>query len=108
MEKDLPLDSVLQSLGMTDMYSPSSSDLSGINGIKGDLFVSSAKHKAVVEVNEEGTEAAAVTGIMLKTMAFHPPLNVRADRPFLFFIRGGSSVKDEKVVLFSGVFAKVP
>jgi len=102
MESEFDLDRYLQELGIKDVYSPSKADLSGING-QHDLYVSSARHKAVVEVNEEGTEAAAVTGIMVKTMAFIPPVEIKCDRPFLFFIRG-----QNRVVLFSGLFSKVP
>jgi len=103
VESKFDLDEYLQELGIRDVYSPSKADLSGING-QHDLYVSSAKHKAVVEVNERGTEAAAVTVIMVTgSMAFIPPVEIKCDRPFLFFIRG-----QNRVVLFSGLFSKVP
>ena len=55
-----------------------------------DLWISAAIHKAYVDVNEEGTEAAAATGIVMRSnaMAFEErPAIFRADHPFLFFIR---------------------
>lgn len=51
------------------------------------LFVSTAVHMAVVDVNEEGTEAAAATGFGVKAAAFIPPVGFVADRPCLFLIR---------------------
>jgi serpin B len=69
---------VLADLGITD--------LSDLSGIAPGVFVSAIEHEAVVKVNEEGTEAAAATGIAVAECACpHPEL--RADRPFLFFVR---------------------
>lgn len=78
----------LSSLGMKLAFSPSQADFSGINGHKPPhpdaLFIASVLHKAFVEVNEEGTEAAAATAvIMVRSL---PPA-FRADHPFLFAIR---------------------
>ncbi|WP_407809548.1 serpin family protein, partial [Staphylococcus aureus] len=69
------------------MFSPKA-DFSGITGGK-DLYVSDIIHKAVVEVNEQGTEAAAITGgIMVPVSLPIPnPRNVfNVNHPFLFFI----------------------
>jgi len=81
------LASVLNSMGMTNAFS-SDADFSGING-KRDLFISAVIHKAYVEVNEEGTEAAAATGVVMRLTSVGPaPIPVfRADHPFLFLIR---------------------
>ena len=59
-----------------------------MNGRK-DLFISAVIHKAFVDVNEEGTEAAAATAVvMTKGEAIGPPRPIfRADHPFLFLIR---------------------
>jgi len=84
----LRLDGVLRQLGMTDAFS-GQADFSGIGGRR-DLFISAALHKAFVDVNEEGTEAAAATAIVAAlAMAPEPgrPPVFRADHPFLFLIR---------------------
>ena len=87
MTSQFGLASVLKSMGMKDAFS-SDADFSGING-KRDLFISAVIHKAYVEVNEEGTEAAAATGVVMRLTSIGPaPIPVfRADHPFLFLIR---------------------
>ena len=58
--------------------------------VKGDLFIGPVLHKAFVDVNEEGTEAAAATGVVMMTTSVGPrpgPVVFRADHPFLFLIR---------------------
>jgi serpin B len=62
------------------------------------LRVSSIIHKSFVEVNEEGTEAAAATTIMIMLMSYRPPVDFVADHPFLFLIREDTT----GVVLFVG------
>jgi serpin B len=76
------LDPKLQALGMREAFTPSA-DFSGIDGTK-DLFITAVVHKAFVEVNEEGTEAAAASGL---AMAKSEPPSFRADHSFIFFIR---------------------
>ncbi|CAG0893581.1 unnamed protein product [Darwinula stevensoni] len=63
IEGDIPLKQILQEMGMVKMFSDNA-DFSGMDG-KRDLYVSDAFHKAFIEVNEEGTEAAAATGTVL-------------------------------------------
>ncbi|WP_337174910.1 serpin family protein [Paludisphaera sp.] len=93
----------LQALGMTDAFDPSKADFSGINGRR-DLAVSAVVHKAFVEVEEKGTEAAAATGVaMTRSSAIaRPPVVFRADRPFLYLIRDNES----GAILFIGRLAK--
>jgi serpin B len=77
-------------MGMRDAFSQQA-DFSGMNGRK-DLFISAVIHKAYIDVNEEGTEAAAATGIVVGITAVPPPPPVfRADHPFLFLIRDNNS-----------------
>jgi serpin B len=85
IETSYSLKQVLGEMGMKSVFTPSA-DLSGIDG-KRDLDVSQVVHKAYVEVNEEGTEAAAATAITVHTNAVHQKPVFRADHPFLFFIR---------------------
>jgi serine protease inhibitor len=77
----------LASLGMPTAFS-STADFSGIDG-KRDLFISAVVHQAVVNVDEEGTEAAAATGVVMKRLAVkqEPIPSFRADHPFLYLIR---------------------
>jgi serpin B len=86
------LASVLKAMGMTDAFSRSA-DFSGMDG-KRDLFISAVIHKAYVDVNEEGTEAAAATGVTMRLTSVGPggrPPVFRADHPFLFLIRDNRS-----------------
>jgi serpin B len=60
---------------------------------KPEFSISAAIHKAFIDVNEEGTEAAAATSIVMRATAMRmprpepPPIVFRADHPFLFMIR---------------------
>ena len=81
---------VLKSLGMKDAFSLPPADFSGMTGIK-DLFISNVLHKAFVEVNEEGTEAAAATAVVMRTTAIEITPVFRADHPFVFVIRDNRS-----------------
>jgi serpin B len=85
------LNRVLVSLGMANAFSPGAADFSGIDGTK-NLHISAVVHKAFVDVNEEGTEAAAATGVVvaITSMPARPPV-FRADHPFVFLIRDNRS-----------------
>lgn len=61
LEADVKLKEILISMGMSHMFDEKTADLSGISGEK-DLFVSNIFHKSFIDVNEEGSEAAAATG----------------------------------------------
>lgn len=76
----------LEQLGMVTAFKGREADFSPING-KRDLFVSAVLHKAYVDVNEVGTEAAAATGVGMKSLAVQRPLKFTVDHPFLFLIR---------------------
>ncbi len=59
---------------------------------KKELFISEIVHKAFIDVNEEGTEAAAATAVTMRKLAVPMPSEVfRADHPFIFLIRENSS-----------------
>jgi serpin B len=77
---------LLQALGMTDAFTPGSADLSGIDGAT-DLSVDAVIHQADIAVDEQGTTAAAATGVGIGTASvFLPPQQLTVDRPFLTFI----------------------
>jgi serine protease inhibitor len=88
MTSEFSLASVLKSMGMTDAFSPSAADFSGMTEKK-DLYISAVIHKAYVDINEEGTEAAAATAITMRLTSVGPSQTpvFRADHPFVFLIR---------------------
>jgi serpin B len=87
LTEEFQLNSMLSALGMPSAFAPTKADFSGMNG-KRDLYITAALHKAFVDVNEEGTEAAAATGIVIGVTSVRPePKVFRADHPFVFFIR---------------------
>ena len=88
---------VLGKMGMIDAFTRRA-DFSGMTGNR-DLFIAAVLHKAYVDVNEEGTEAAAATGVVMKMTAMPtPPPVFRADRPFVFMVKDNTS----NSVLFIG------
>jgi len=94
MTRQFELQQTLGRMGMEQAFGKSA-DFSGITGGR-DLFISSVIHKAFVDVNEEGTEAAAATAVMMRDMAKQnrtppPPIVFRADHPFIFLIRDNRS-----------------
>ena len=101
-ESGFSLRDALARMGMREAFEPSA-DFSGIDGRR-DLFVSDVIHKAFVDVSEEGTEAAAATGVTVKPLAMRasPRTVFRADRPFAFLIRDTGS----GLVLFEGRLLK--
>jgi serpin B len=90
--KSFLLNKVLSSMGMHDAFG-GAADFSGMTGAK-DLYISDVIHQAFIDVNEEGTEAAAATAVVMKRMgtlkAALPP-TFRADHPFIFLIRDNHS-----------------
>ncbi|MEO0240768.1 MAG: serpin family protein [candidate division WOR-3 bacterium] len=85
METKYLLNNVLYEMGIKDAFSEIDADFSGISGKK-ELFISNVYHKAYIEVNEEGTEAAAATGIVVEITAVRFRKIFKADHPFVFLI----------------------
>jgi serpin B len=81
------LKGALRALGVVRAFDPDGADLSGIAAAER-LFVDEVYHRAFIDVNEEGTEAAAATAVVVQTRrASPPPVDYRVDRPFLFLLR---------------------
>ncbi|XP_043835250.1 leukocyte elastase inhibitor-like [Dromiciops gliroides] len=99
MENTYDLNSDLARMGLCDLFSSGKADLSGMSGNR-DLFISKIVHKSFVEVNEEGTEAAAATAAIATFCMLMPEEEFTADHPFLFFIRHNLSGN----ILFFGRF----
>ena len=86
----------MEQLGVRDLFSEGSADLSGISNER--LYVSKGAHQAVIEVNEEGTEAAAATAAIMQARFGGGPRRFFADRPFLFIVYDF----EHKTTLFAG------
>ena len=99
------LSECLKQLGITDAFDADKADFRFITDDHKGLYVSQVIHQSVVEVNEEGTEAAAATAVvMMKRMAVFspPPEEFKCNRPFLFVIHEAQS----NAILFMGKFMK--
>ena len=89
----------LAAMGMPRAFSPDQAELQGIValGVPGRVYIQRVVHKAVLEVNENGIEAAAATaGIVGVTSVPYAPVTIRADRPFLMIV----SLKGSEAPLF--------
>jgi serpin B len=91
MTKEFELAGTLGAMGMPRAFQPGAADFSGMTGNR-DLSISAVIHKAYIDLNEEGTEAAAATGVTMRAATARapnptPPIVFRADHPFVFMIR---------------------
>jgi serpin B len=101
VETKYTLNDPLMALGMVEAFGPSA-DFSGLTPAD-KLYIAKVLHKAFVEVNEEGTEAAAATAVVMKRASMpQTPKVFKADRPFLFLIRHTPT----NTVLFAGRYEK--
>ncbi|HPC05696.1 MAG TPA: serpin family protein [Anaerolineaceae bacterium] len=87
IESSIGLADHLNAMGMKDAFIPGIADFSGMDGTH-DLYISAVQHKAFIEVDETGTEAAAATAVVvgIESMPIDEPLKVNIDRPFIFII----------------------
>jgi len=98
LEYELGLNQVLKTMGMEIAFNPGLADFSKMYR-GGGVWIDTVKHKTYVEVNEEGTEAAAVTSVEMREVSIDPPdFRMRVDRPFIFLIRENVS----QTILFIG------
>jgi len=94
-EFDRSLGDDLKAMGLEIAFTDQA-DFSGISSIP--LYIADVIHKTYIKVNEEGTEAAAVTAVVMETTSIQPLSELHLDRPFLFAITENSS----KSILFIG------
>jgi serpin B len=90
IESESLLENLLSKLGMQRAFSIEQADFSRMSDDPEGLFISSIVHRAFVEVNEKGTEAAAATAVLMAGGCARDPESprvFRADHPFLFYIR---------------------
>jgi len=95
VEAEFQLKKQLKAMGMVDAFTPppprGKADFSRMTP-KRELYISNVIHKAFVKVNEEGTEAAAATAVVIKPQCVGPKIPLfRADHPFIFMIRDNTS-----------------
>ncbi|MFQ5639825.1 MAG: serpin family protein [bacterium] len=99
LEYEKALNDVLKALGMAVAFHPKQADFSRMYTGPKDLYISEVKHKTFVEVNEEGTEAAAVTSVEVTTTSAGPKgIRMHVDHPFVLVIRENHS----GTILFMG------
>jgi serpin B len=96
METEFSLKDVLMDMGMKTCFSQNA-DFSGMTGHQ-ELFIEKVRHKAFIEVTEEGTEAAAATSVHMALTSAPSMIEFHADHPFLFLIQH----KDTGTILFMG------
>ena len=99
---ELHLNNALKKLGMQKAFISSQSDFTNITDDKR-LYISSVVHKSFIDVNENGTEAAAVTSVTFSTTSIGPGDQIQkiyfiVDKPFVFAI----TEKDTDAILFIG------
>ncbi|XP_047415642.1 serpin B9-like [Sciurus carolinensis] len=100
LQENYDMESVLQRLGMVDVFQQGQADFSAMS-TETNLCLSKVVHKSVVEVNEEGTEAVAASGVYLLGCCAVCSPRFCADHPFLFFIRHNKT----NTILFCGRFS---
>jgi serpin B len=86
LESSLHLIPALTKLGIKDIFSHNVADLSGLTKDPSGLYVSDVIQKAVIEVNEEGTEAAAATAVTITLLSLDMTEEFRVNRPFMFLL----------------------
>jgi serpin B len=98
MDYESGLNDPLKAMGMGVAFERDEADFSGMRD-QNDLYISEVKHKAVVEVNEEGALATAATSVGVEEVIGLPKFTFIADHPFLMMIRD----RRTNAILFMGV-----
>lgn len=87
IETAFQLNEALIGLGMPNAFNSNKANFAGMDGNENWLYIGCVLHKAFIEANEEGTEAAAATAVVMRSKGLSKTLEVRADHPFIFLIR---------------------
>jgi serine protease inhibitor len=95
-EHETNLNNILQQLGAASIFNPNQANFANLSDQS--LAVDTIKHKAVIEVNEEGTEAAATTSIGIVATSVQTPFNMIVNRPFFYTIQDSET----GAILFMG------
>lgn len=98
LEYELKMNAVLSAMGMGIAFDPTRANFTRLYSGTQNAYISSVLHKTYVKVDEEGTEAAAVTSVTIGVTSIGGGFNFRANRPFFFFIRENQS----NTILFAG------
>jgi serpin B len=104
LEWSRKLNDDLQALGMRTAFIPGGADFTAMSSLGDGLYISRVKQKTFVKIDEEGTEAAAVTSTGVTTTSVQLPVTMRVDRPFIFAIRERLT----GTVLFMGKIVRLP
>jgi serpin B len=102
---DAQLNEALKAMGMATAFDGGRADFSGMRPIPPNVFISQVRHVAYVDVNEAGTEAAAVTSVEMgitSAMPIEEPFVMQVDRPFFFAIEETSTGS----ILFTGLITE--
>jgi len=104
LEYEITLNNTLKALGMETAFDPERANFGAMytKPPSANVFISEVKHKTFVEVNEEGTEAAAVTSGGMQVTSFVPPFKMTVDRPFFCAIRDNQT----GAILFMGAIVE--
>jgi serpin B len=81
----LALNDALSALGMSTAFDPSRADFSGMTAEE-QLFISAVMHQGYIAVDEEGTEAAAATAVVMRATSMPATTPFVVDRPFLYVV----------------------
>jgi serpin B len=98
LEYQIQLKDVLSSMGMGEAFNPNLADFSKLYQGTQKAYLTSVLHKTFVEVNEEGTEAAAVTSVTVGITSVGSGFHFKVNKPYFFFIRENQS----NTILFAG------
>ena len=108
MDTMIELNPILEKLGLSKIFSTTAI---GKKMLEEEAVVSQIVQKAIIEVDENGTKAAAITVIMIETTSYNPvkevPLEYKCNRPFSYYlVYEGNGQIDENFVLFAGQINK--